>query len=55
MKSQEIMTIADVAKYLKISTKTMYRLAEQDKIPAFKVGGSWRFTKQKIDEWIKKQ
>jgi excisionase family DNA binding protein len=44
-----------VADYLKVTERTIYRLAEAKQIPAFKVGGSWRFSKADIDGWIKRQ
>ena len=50
-----IMTIGEVADYLKVTERTIYRLAGDKKIPAFKVGGSWRFSKAEIDQWIKNQ
>ena len=50
-----IMTIGEVADYLKVTQRTIYRLAGVKKIPSFKVGGSWRFSKADIDAWIKKQ
>lgn len=50
-----IMTIGEVADYLKVTERTIYRLAGAKQIPAFKVGGSWRFSKSDIDAWIKKQ
>ncbi len=50
-----IMTIGEVADYLKVTERTIYRLAGAKKIPSFKVGGSWRFSKADIDAWIKKQ
>ena len=50
-----IMTIAEVADYLKVTERTIYRLAGIKGIPSFKVGGSWRFSKTDIDAWIKKQ
>lgn len=50
--SDEILTLKDVAEHLKVTEKTIYRLLNEDKIPAFKVGGSWRFKKSQIDEWI---
>jgi excisionase family DNA binding protein len=50
-----IMTIGEVADYLKVTERTIYRLAGAKKIPSFKVGGSWRFSKADIDGWIKKQ
>ncbi len=50
-----IMTIGEVADYLKVTERTIYRLAAAKKIPAFKVGGSWRFSLADIDVWIKQQ
>lgn len=51
----EILTIKEVAEYLKLTEKTAYRLAGEKKLPGFKVGGSWRFRKSEIDKWIHKQ
>ncbi len=53
--SNEIMTIKELSVYLKINEKTAYRLSAENKIPAFKVGGSWRFKKNDIDAWIENQ
>jgi len=46
----EIMTPKEVAKYLKMSVLTVYKHAKMGTIPGFRVGNSWRFDKQKIDE-----
>jgi excisionase family DNA binding protein len=51
----EIYTLDEVAAYLKVGKRTVYRLAAAKKIPAFKVGGIWRFSRQEIDRWIKRQ
>jgi len=51
----EIFTLDEVAAYLKVGKRTVYRLAAAKKIPAFKVGGAWRFRRQEIDQWIKRQ
>ena len=51
----DIMTIKEVAGYLKLTEKTAYRLAAEGKIPGFKVGGAWRFRRGEIDAWIGKQ
>lgn len=48
----EIMTLKEVAGYLKLAEKTAYRLTAEGKIPGFKVGGSWRFRKSVIEDWI---
>ncbi len=50
-----IMTIGEVADYLKVTERTIYRLAGAKQIPAFKVGGSWRFSKTDIEAWIRNQ
>lgn len=51
----EIFTLDDVAAFLKVGKRTVYRLAAAKKIPAFKVGGTWRFSRADIDNWIKQQ
>lgn len=53
--SESVLTLAEVAAYLKVTERTIYRLAGAKKIPAFKVGGSWRFRKTDIDDWINSQ
>jgi len=52
--SDEIMTLKEVADYLKLAEKTAYRLAAEGKLPGFKVGGSWRFKREDIAIWIEK-
>jgi excisionase family DNA binding protein len=51
----EILTIREVARYLKVTDRTIYRLAAAKRIPAFKVGGTWRFSRADIDVWIRQQ
>lgn len=51
----EILTLDEVAAYLKAGKRTVYRLAAAKKIPAFKIGGTWRFSRSEIDTWIKHQ
>lgn len=48
----EILTLEEVAAYLKAGKRTVYRLAQDGKIPAFKLGGSWRFRRAELDRWI---
>ncbi len=48
----DIMTIKEVAEYLKVKENTAYKLAAEGKIPGFKVGGSWRFKRNEIEKWI---
>lgn len=51
----EILTLKELADYLKLTEKTAYRLTAEGKLPGFKVGGSWRFRKSDVDGWIIKQ
>ncbi len=51
----EILTLKEVAEYLKVTDRTIYRLAGAKKIPAFKVGGIWRFSRADLDAWIRRQ
>ncbi|MEY9880852.1 helix-turn-helix domain-containing protein [Bradyrhizobium sp. USDA 329] len=51
----DIMTIRELAEYLKLTEKTAYRLAADRKIPGFKVGGAWRFRRGEIDRWIERR
>ncbi len=51
----EILTLKEVAVYLKLAEKTAYRLAAEGKLPGFKVGGSWRFKREDIENWIQAQ
>jgi excisionase family DNA binding protein len=49
------MTVRDVAGFLAVDEKTIYRIAQQGKLPGFKVAGTWRFQLQDIQGWIDEQ
>lgn len=51
----DIMTIREVAEYLRLTEKTAYRFALEGKIPGFKVGAAWRFRREDIVNWIIEQ
>lgn len=51
----QILTLKEVAAYLKLAEKTAYRLASEGKLPGFKVGGSWRFKREDLESWIQDQ
>ncbi|MFK5948424.1 MAG: helix-turn-helix domain-containing protein [Methylococcales bacterium] len=53
--TDEILTLKEVAEYLKLAEKTAYRLAADGKLPGFKVGGSWRFKREDVLSWIESQ
>jgi len=49
---KEIMTPREAAEYLSVHVRTIYRLAKNGEIPGRKIGGSWRFKKDTLDEWL---
>jgi excisionase family DNA binding protein len=51
----DILTLDEVAVYLKAGKRTVYRLASNGQIPAFKLGGTWRFRKADLERWIEEQ
>ncbi|MCU7805664.1 MAG: helix-turn-helix domain-containing protein [Candidatus Thiodiazotropha sp. (ex Lucinoma borealis)] len=53
--TDQILTLKEVAAYLKLAEKTAYKLAAAGKLPGFKVGGSWRFKREDIEFWIGEQ
>jgi excisionase family DNA binding protein len=50
-----IMTVHDIASYLRLSEAKVYRLAKDGSVPSFRCGKSWRFRRDLIDEWIKRE
>ena len=48
----DILTIDELANYLRISRSTLYKLAQEGRVPCQKVGRHWRFRKQAIDRWL---
>jgi len=52
---EELLTLEELAKYLKISKHTLYKMLEKGEIPAFKIANQWRFKKSDIDKWIEQQ
>ena len=52
---EDILTIREVAEYLKVTERTLYRLVQEAQLPAFKVGNSWRFRRDDLARWISKQ
>lgn len=53
--SDEILTLPEVAHLLKVAEKTVYSMAQKGLLPAFKVGGQWRFKRVDLDQWIEEQ
>lgn len=49
-----VLTVDELAEYLKIPKSTLYKLAQEGTIPGKKVGRHWRFRKEAIDRWLDK-
>lgn len=50
--ASDILTIEEAAQYLRIPLSTLYRLAQEGKVPCQKVGRHWRFHRQSLAHWI---
>ena len=48
----DILTIQETGQYLRIPLRTMYKLAQEGKIPCQKIGRHWRFRKESLDRWL---
>ncbi len=48
----QVLTIDELSAYLKIPKSTVYKLAQEGKVPCQKVGRHWRFRKEAIDRWL---
>lgn len=53
--SDEVLTIKEVAGLLKLTEKTVYSMAQQGELPAFKVRGQWRIRRTDFDDWMTRQ
>lgn len=51
----EVLTIKEVAEYLKVNERTIYRLAASNDLPGFRVGNAWRFKRSDLEAWVLKQ
>jgi len=49
------LTIEQVADYLQVSKEKVYKLCQRGKMPAYKLGGQWRFDRNEIDQWLRRQ
>jgi excisionase family DNA binding protein len=48
----KIITVGELAEYLRVHRSTLYRLLKRRQLPGFKIGGDWRFNVEVIDEWL---
>ncbi|MCA9937257.1 MAG: helix-turn-helix domain-containing protein [Anaerolineales bacterium] len=47
-----VMTVKEVSSYLKLAESTVYRLAQDGRLPGRKFGGTWRFSRKALDKWF---
>ena len=52
--SDIVMTVEETAKYLKVPRSTVYKLAQEGRIPCQKVGRHWRFKRDSINRWLER-
>lgn len=52
---EDLMTLDELAVYLKVSRRTIYEWLKTNKVPAVKLIGQWRFKKAKIDSWLEEK
>jgi excisionase family DNA binding protein len=48
----QIMTVSEVAEYLRVDKVTIYKLIREHRLPAFKIGSDWRFDKDAVEKWM---
>lgn len=49
----DVMTVTEVAEYLRVNPQTVYRKAKAGELPAVRIGRAIRFRKAELDEWMK--
>ena len=54
-RDHEILTLEEVAHYLRLKPQTIYRWAQEKRIPAVKLGKEWRFRRSILDRWLDEQ
>ncbi len=51
-KAKQVMTVKEIAEYLGVHPMTIYKYVQNGKIPAFKIGASWRIRRDSIKKWM---
>jgi len=51
----KVMTVREVAAYLHVAPRTIYRLLRNSRLPAFRMGSDWRFNTEEIQRWLAQQ
>jgi excisionase family DNA binding protein len=50
----KVLTLEELADYLKVHPSTVYRLLRKSELPGFKIGSDWRFNQESVDSWIRR-
>lgn len=51
---ENVMTVQEVAVFLRLAESTVYKLAQEGKLPGRKVGGAWRFSRKGLEAWLER-
>lgn len=54
-RNKDVLTIDELARYLRIPKSTLYKLAQESRIPGQKVGRQWRFSREAINRWLEER
>jgi len=52
---ERLLSVEELAEYLQLSTKTVYRMLRRGQVPCYRVGNQWRFRKETIDAWLENE
>jgi len=52
---EKLLTVEDLAAYLQVSTKTVYRMIRRSQLPCYRLGNRWRFRKEEVDKWLESE
>lgn len=55
MSPSKYLTVAELSEYLQIHRTTIYRMLREGRLPGFRIGSDWRFSREAIDEWVRDQ
>jgi excisionase family DNA binding protein len=55
IRESPMMSLKELADFLRVHPSTVYRLMKKDRLPGFKLGRDWRYNQESIDRWMKEQ
>ncbi|MGH7229190.1 MAG: helix-turn-helix domain-containing protein [Nitrospiraceae bacterium] len=51
----ELLTVAETCRYLKVAPRTLYRYIQTRRMPGFKLGKEWRFVRSDLEQWLRQR